>query len=300
MVEVDRTPKPCHHPRANHQHGTYVTYKRDICRCIPCTRAAARYEKQSSHKRATGRSSYVAPTRAREHLEQLLATLTLGQIEARSGVHRTALRVLSGDYPSRPASRRITRTTETRILAVPAGQLDQRDRDCLVDPTGTRRRLQALMAIGWPGSHLVRRLGWSSRTLWMLIHASPAVIRSRTREQVTALYEELWDTSPAPSRQVTMVRRLAQRRGWAVPMAWDDDTLDDPNADPAPLGLSAPLTARIEDLVHIDPTVTMAAATDRLHARRNTIERALYRAGRTDLIRHLNRTNPDAPIHRSA
>ena len=32
---INRTPQPCHHKKANHQHGTYVTYTQDRCRCWP-------------------------------------------------------------------------------------------------------------------------------------------------------------------------------------------------------------------------------------------------------------------------
>lgn len=36
---VDRTPKPCLHPVAGHQHGTAACYVLDLCRCDPCSDA---------------------------------------------------------------------------------------------------------------------------------------------------------------------------------------------------------------------------------------------------------------------
>lgn len=58
-----------------------------------------------------------------------------------------------------------------------------------------------------------------------------------TRDAVRALYDELWDAIPPAAawreRQATSrARGLAARYGWAPPMAWDDETIDDPAAVP--------------------------------------------------------------------
>lgn len=99
----------------------------------------------------------------------------------------------------------------------------------LVDATGVRRRLQALMAIGWPSRELARRLGRDSgalgRILWT---ASPH--RRVTRElhaDVNALYDQLWDQA-GPSLES---RRRAAARGWPPPLFWDDMLIDNPLYD---------------------------------------------------------------------
>ncbi len=43
-AKVDRTPKPCLHKIADHQHGTYACYTLDACRCAPCCEAVKAYE----------------------------------------------------------------------------------------------------------------------------------------------------------------------------------------------------------------------------------------------------------------
>jgi hypothetical protein len=98
-----------------------------------------------------------------------------------------------------------------------------------VDATGTRRRLQALVAIGWPTNELGARLGNKSRYLKPL-HADR--VSRQTAESVDALYEQLKDT-PGPDQRA--VRRGA-RLHWAPPGYWDD--IDNPDAVPA--GLPTP------------------------------------------------------------
>ncbi len=230
---------PCRHPRARHQHGTYLANVKDGCHCPPCERAGRRHSKEGAYRTATGTSSYVPADRARAHVTSLLATLTIGQVEERSGVHRTAIRVLVGDFPGRPASKRITRKTEAALIAVRPARLGPETRG-LVDATGTTRRLRALVALGWPRKHLERRLGLSSRTAWLLT-AAPRVqdqVTVGTRDAVRALYDELSLSVPGPSRAATRARNLAVARGWPPPLAWDDDVIDEPRARPR--GWTAP------------------------------------------------------------
>jgi hypothetical protein len=94
----------------------------------------------------------------------------------------------------------------------------------LIDPTGTRRRLEALAALGWTFGDLAQRFGVDTTTprKWC-VH--PLVART-TAERVKQLYRDLAAT-PGPSERA---RRRAVRKGWAPPAAWDD--IDDPNAKP--------------------------------------------------------------------
>ena len=223
--------KDCTHPRANHQHGHYLAYEKDGCRCSPCVVANGRQDKLVRYRTATGTHTYVPADRARAHVEQLLETLTLAQIEHRSGIHRTAIRVLVGSFPGRPASKRITRTSEQALLAVRGDRVGS-EQHGLVDGTGTRRRFRALVALGWPARTMSARLGLSSRTTWTLTREDKRPVIARTRDAVLRLYDELSLTIPPRSAASTRARRLALERGWAPPLAWDDDSIDDPAARP--------------------------------------------------------------------
>jgi hypothetical protein len=98
-----------------------------------------------------------------------------------------------------------------------------------VDATGTRRRLQALATAGWSAQVIADLLGVGPKTHICRIRAGARarVLRS-TAQRVQALYDELWDR-PGPS---LYARNYAAKRAWALPLAWDDDTIDDPAAAP--------------------------------------------------------------------
>lgn len=93
-----------------------------------------------------------------------------------------------------------------------------------VDATGTRRRIQALQAIGWRladiGNHL--DVTWQNIAA---IKTADRVYRT-TADRIAAAYDQLCMTV-GPS---TEARRRALDKGYAPPLAWDD--IDDPAADP--------------------------------------------------------------------
>lgn len=220
----------CTHPRAQHRHGTYAAYCRDKCHCDACGLAKRRKEKAGELRRAQGSPAYVDPTPARRRLQQLLdAGLTLSQIEQATGVHRTGLRVILGTFPGRSTAKGIRPETATKILSYgPATQ-----KHGLVDPTGTRRRLQALVAIGWTQTWIAAELGVVNSTVRYLLRGDAArPVLVATRDAVAALYARAQDHPAPPSRQATRACRIAARHGWAPPTAWDPDELDDPQASP--------------------------------------------------------------------
>lgn len=120
-------------------------------------------------------------------------------------------------------------------------------RERRVDATGARRRIQALMAIGWSSREIMRRLGYSDGSVWLYYadHLNVATI-----EKIRALYEDLWD-KPGPSK---WTRTFAANRGFLPPLAWDEEAIDDPSAS-ADLG---------GDGVDYDPVVVerLAAGAD--------------------------------------
>lgn len=89
--------------------------------------------------------------------------------------------------------------------------------------TGTLRRIQALLAIGWTHTHLTRFTGVDTAGV---LHESPRRVSARTHHAVTAAYEEHALTL-GPS---AVNRSRSCRNGWAPPLAWDEDTIDDPSA----------------------------------------------------------------------
>lgn len=95
----------------------------------------------------------------------------------------------------------------------------------LIDSTGTRRRLQALAAIGWTAQHIGDRMGgFSARHVQMLLTRD--LVHRKTAGQVADVFEQLSGT-PGPSK---ITRSRAEAKGWAPPLAWDEGAIDDPRA----------------------------------------------------------------------
>lgn len=148
---------------------------------------------------------------------------------------------------------------------------------------GTARRLQALARLGWPPRELADRLGVASESVQQLRCTGRPTVERGTHERVAALYDELAMT-PGPS---VRARVYAERQGWAPPLAWDDDTIDDPAARPN-LGAERPWRAwdgLERDIDILLSRTTPEAAADALGMRAATIAQAATRNGRRDLAR---------------
>jgi hypothetical protein len=84
--------------------------------------------------------------------------------------------------------------------------------------------------LGWSTAALARRAGINRQRL------DGALMRDRTSAAttlaVTMLYDALWSTPAPPSTAATRTMRTAHDRGWVPPLAWDDDEIDLPGAEP--------------------------------------------------------------------
>lgn len=255
---VDRTPKPCLHKLANHQHGERATYVLDKCRCIPCTEANRATSNERTRLKAYGRyNKYVAAEHVRDHLRELGAYgIGLKQVAKLSGVSTGTLsKIVFGVYAEtgtgggrngpgirvREPSRRVLRSTAEKLYdveAIPAnlgaGQKD-RNRTPLA-----RLHLRALVALGWSQSKLATRLGMLPTNLGPVIGThGPNADRTLSRgtvDKIEALFAELCMTLPPETNQreriaATRSRRYATERGWLPPLALDFDEDDAAEAD---------------------------------------------------------------------
>lgn len=241
IAKIDRTPKACTHPdehgHPRHQHGTYVAYTIDHCRCTDCATAAASYERARVRRNAYGRSNLTDATPVRDHIAALTAAgIGLKQITRHTGINGGVLSKLVYGIPGqRPPSRRILHANAEKILA-----LNPHDPTLVADGVripshGTARRLQALATLGWSTNAIARHTGLDRQRLDGALHGRDVL--AATHRAVTAIYEQLWDV-PAPRRDqrekisAARAQGRAQREGWAPPLAWDDAAIDDPAATP--------------------------------------------------------------------
>jgi hypothetical protein len=226
-----------HGTRARYVHGPGPG-RGPGCRCEACTAANRRAAGQRDRQIIYGRwQPYVDAGPAREHLQALSAAGVGWKRAAElAGVSTGAVsKLLYGGPADRPPTRRIRPETAAAILAVrpAAGQLAP---SALTGSTGTRRRLQALVATGWSQARLARELGLTGANFGAMMRRDQ--VTAGTARAVSELYDRLWNQLPPEQDQRTRIaasraRRYAAARGWAPPLAWDDDVIDDPRGRPA-------------------------------------------------------------------
>ena len=166
----------------------------------------------------------------RQHIAALRATgVSLEAIGDTAGLWRNTIAAIAHGRIQRIRAR-----TAEAVLRVTADIITAHS-TVAVCAVGTRRRLQALVAIGWPQRHLAQRLGMTGSNFGAMLYGrSTPRVRAATAHAVTALYDRLWDIppptdTPEQKRAVSRAKSLAHRHDWLPPMCWDDDKIDDPD-----------------------------------------------------------------------
>lgn len=209
-------------------HG-YTRYKAG-CRCQVCVGANNDYARNRYKRQAYGDwAPLVDATPAREHLRMLMAAgVSAKRIGAITGISLPTIGSLLGWNKNRPGER--TRPeTERKILTLDVGAALAEIP--LADSIGTVRRIQALCAIGWSLKRQEQMAGRAPGTFTDV--SRRPLVRAATAATVGALYDRMWDTPAPAGNSADAARRIAASRGWAPPMAWDDDSITDPAALPA-------------------------------------------------------------------
>lgn len=246
-VRTYAEPTDCAHDGRPHRHGTRVAYVWDKCRCQPCTEASRVSQAERRRLQAMAvwnPDSYdlVDGDLVRAHLRQLMAAgMGWKRVAAAAGVGAsTVYPILYGkwihqpEHPQhRPPRKQVTKAVADKLLAVTLDLADGRQ----IDATGTRRRLQALAAIGLPQAQLARLIGWSPGNFSDLIHGRQQYTVKANADLVARIYDQHWQgppqaTTPRETASIERARRVASSHGWAPPMSWDDDSIDDRRARP--------------------------------------------------------------------
>jgi hypothetical protein len=219
---------------------------RPCCCDEVCRKAEREYGASRSRLIAYGRWQPFAPAApVREHARSLLAAgMSVTTVARAAGVRRGAVNNLMYGHMSprtgqREPARRVRAETAARIMAVrPA--LESLAAHSAVDATGIRRRLQALVSLGWTLRAVAGMVPLNPVYLSALMaqERKRPFVSAETARRVRALYDRMWDqvppeTTPGERRLAARARGHAAKRGWAPPLAWDDETIDDPQAVPA-------------------------------------------------------------------
>ena len=191
------------------------------CRRPECKAADYRYMSALRLDHHRGQRRRTDATQTRHHIERLQAVgWAQVQIARAAGLcDRTV-----GDIVQGAAT--ISNQTAYAILSIPIGPAPLEGRE--VDATGSMRRIQALVAIGWSLAQQAPRLGFYVTDLGLIANGRRQRVRATTAEAIACGYR-YWARVPGPG---VRARNEARRRGWAGPAAWDETTIDDPAAAP--------------------------------------------------------------------
>lgn len=292
--------RDCQHKHTHHEHGTRTAYVLDRCKCRPCLDANRREENTRRRAQLYGRYDVgrVDAQPVREHIRELMAAgIGVKRIAKVSGVAVSTIgKVLYGDRSrNMPPRARVARHVHERIMAVQPG-IPAMAAGASVDATGAHRRAQALIAIGWSMSRVGSMVGMESGNFWRFMKAPKCTVT--THLAMARVYDMCWNdpqngTDWHSKAAATRARNYAKDHGWAPPLAWDDDEIDNPAAVPAVMveGRATP-EERLEEILMLIHTgcglhEVMARAG---FTRWDSLERFLERNDRNDvarLLRHI-------------
>lgn len=227
-------------------HGTQSRYKGDRkgawpgCRCTKCKAA----HNKACHQRALAHLKGEPPLYPRQplldHIEKLHAAgMSYSLIARRANVSDSTIL-----YIARGLTKNTQREKALRILAVQPGDFDA----VAERPTfGSRRRVQALYAIGHNPTTIAAAAGLSESTISHLANGRYQHIDGPTAAAVRIAYQKLAWVQGASRK----AKARAAAQGWCSPLAWDDD-IDDPNAKPEALEAYKPIPLNGRDSMRVD------------------------------------------------
>lgn len=124
-----------------------------------------------------------------------------------------------------------------------------------ISTTGSIRRLQALVRIGYTQRDLAGEIGITENSLYTLMDGRQNGVTAAVAEKIDEVFRRLQMTRGGSVR----ARVRAERRGWPPPFAWDLDAIDDPDAEPD-LGAAPSFLEQVEDFRSLNRTDAQIAA----------------------------------------
>ncbi len=214
-------------------HGSLYRHKAFGCNCEPCHQRGLDYQRNRYRRIGYGTwQPLVDAEPVRSHVAALRrAGASIPSIAAAAGISTAPLaRLLYGVNGKRPTAR-LRAESANAVLAVSIEDCALPD-GARIDATGTRRRIQGLVAAGWPFTVLGPEIGIHNRPLGALARATAVTVGNASKVKVGC--RRLTTYTPeqygVPSQARSMARRVAEREDWMPLAAWDD--IDDPACEP--------------------------------------------------------------------
>ncbi|GAA2830224.1 hypothetical protein [Nonomuraea rubra] len=202
----------------------------------PYAEARRRYwQKRDKEKRAGTWQGLVDAEEARQHVRELhrIWLVSYEAIAELAGISHTTVRHLAVGSATRqlPPPARVGAYTAEVLLTVTVDDLPD---NCLVNATGSMRRMRALSVEGWPVRYIANQMDAAWDGLKQLRRGERTTVVLRTARLLRRTYDELILLDPyAHCRKtvVTTLRKQAAASGWYPAAAWAD-AIDDPAAKP--------------------------------------------------------------------
>jgi transcriptional regulator with XRE-family HTH domain len=140
-----------------------------------------------------------------------------------------------------------------------------------IDGTGSMRRLQALVAMGWTNKDIADRLGVKEAWVHSLLIGRRPKVYVRTYRRIFELHRDLWDQQPPEDTveqqtKVLRAQRRAAKLGYVSTLAWDDidDRRETPIVDPEPDGTEIVDEVAVRRVIdgHASPRILNRAERD--------------------------------------
>jgi hypothetical protein len=202
-------------------HGDYGYARKHRCQCLPCLTAQRRYAKglNFDHARGVARRIDAAPVRA--HLQWLLdGGARRHEIARAAGLADSVLKNILVGKPGKGPAEYVLRPTAEKILAL-------NHVDGLMSAVGLRRRIEALEYLGHTKAQIGEAMGVTESWIFELLKLER--VKATTVHALDEVYRQMSLSAGSSER----IRWRAYRRGFVGPMCWDEDTIDDPTAEPA-------------------------------------------------------------------
>ena len=236
-------------------HGSLSRHKYHGCKCETCLAGYRHYARLRYRKQAYGTwQPTVDAEPVRRHLETLkdqgISYRMVAEHLGRCHTFITGFMYSLG--PNRPRKKSVKPEHAALILAVRAEDVTPG----FVDATGIRRRIQALVAAGWPMNAITHELALATPanhfTRQKYVHRSTAATVIAGYERLATEDPHAHGVSPGSSKKA---RNRAAREGWPDPLWWEDmGRIDDPAFDPASAEIDNARTraaARRADIAHL-------------------------------------------------
>lgn len=193
-------------------------YSHHNCRCDICKAAHTRAKKEYTLRKLRGIPTSYPLEQVRDHYETLRASgLSLRQIARAAGISKTSLERLNRNREA--VSSWVSPRVAEALFSVNPNEAEPLD-GRRIDAGPTKRRIQALVAIGYTLVDIEGFLGAATGSLSrLLVSANVTYGMSKT---IAALYEDLENTPAPEGRTQKIALNMARKKGWHPPAAWDD------------------------------------------------------------------------------